>query len=230
MEILDLEREYNIAKETTSFSQHQQFIKQLLSSDKEEIVTYHFELLKRKENWELYQRIRYAFIKRGTIADNFLINRIKIEKDPELQADILQLLGGLKSKQALPLARDFIKHKYPEHRHRACFVLGWVGVQEDIDILSDRLFNDPKHPIRGTAATALRQLWGRLPDMKMKILINLKKALETEEDEDAVKRIIISIQTIMKKRFGLKENIEEREITGDVDIARKRTLKALTLI
>ena len=230
MDISGLEREYDIAKATTGYSEHQKFIKQLLSSDEPEIVGYHFNLLKRRANWDLYQRVRYSFMKRGAAADRFLIDRIKTEKDPELQGDILQLLGGLRSKEALPLARNFIARQNPDHRHKACIVLGWVGTQDDIDILGDRLLNDSEPLIRGTAATAQRQLWRRLPDTKGKTLVNLKKALKSEEDEGTIALIIISLQSIMKKKFGLKENIEEREIVGDVERAKKKAMNALERI
>jgi len=227
MEITTLENEYNIAKKTTSFAQHQKFIKLLLSSNEHEIVNHHFSLIKNRDNWNLYLRVRAAFKKRGSIAEKFLIDRIKNETDPNLQADALHLLGELNSKEAIPISRDFIKRRDPEHREKACYVLGWLGTEDDIDILGDRLLNDPDADIRATAATALDQVRLRLPKTKRQLLINLRQALEKETDEEVTAWIIITIQYIMEKKFGLKENIEEAEWTGDVDRAKKRALRAL---
>jgi len=230
MDIETLEREFTLAKASTDYDQHQKFIKQLLSSDAPEIIAYHFSLLKRRENWDLYQDIRYAFRKRGAVAERFLVDKMKTESDPELQADALQILGGLRSKEVLPLARHFVSHQDPDLRYRACIVLGWVGTEDDIDILGNLLLNDSKGLIRGYAATALRQLWRRLPEAKPQILVNLKKALESEIDAEALPLIIVSLQSIMNKGFGLKENIDEGKITGNVQDARKKALKALELI
>ena len=225
-----LEHEYHIAKGTTSYTQHQKFIKQLLFSNESSIIAYHFGLLKRRENWDLYQSVRYAFLKRGLVAERFLIDRIKHENDPELQADALQLLGGLRSKEALPLARDFVTHPDSDHRYRGCFVLGWVGTAEDIDLLGKLIFNDSHPLVRGTAATAQRQIWYRLPETKPKLLAYLQHALKSEEDQEVLSAIIITLQTLLKKNLGLRENSEERKITGNVDGAKKKALEVLESI
>lgn len=227
MDISALDRDFKIAFETTDYTQHQEFTKELLASNETEIISYHFNLLKKRENWKLYQQVRQAFLKRGVEGENFLIMRMKSEDDPELQGDALFLLGLLRSKEALALARSFVSHQDPDHRYKACVVLGWIGTENDIDILRDLLLNDPKALIRGYAATAQRQLWRRLPETKSKILANLKKALGSEVDEDAISLIIVSIQTILNKGLGLKEDIHEGKITGNVQNARNKALKAL---
>lgn len=227
MDISALDRDYKIAFETTDYTQHQRFTKELLASNEMEIISYHFNLLKNRENWKLYQQVRQAFLKRGDDGEKFLITRIKTEDDPELQGDALFLLGLLRSKEALALARSFVSHQDPDHRYKACVVLGWVGAENDIDILRDLLLNDSEAFIRGYAATAQRQLWRRLPETKSKILANLKRALENEVDEEALSLIIISIQTILNKGLGLKEDINEGRITGNIQNARSRALKAL---
>lgn len=227
MDISVLDRDFKIAFETTDYTQHQEFTKELLASNETEIITYHFNLLKKRENWKLYQQVRQAFLKRGVEGEKFLITRMKSEDDPELQGDALFLLGLLRSKEALALARSFVGHQDPDHRYKACVVLGWIGTENDIDILRDLLLNDPKALIRGYAATAQRQLWRRLPETKSKILASLKKALENEVDEEALSLIIISIQTILNKGLGLKEDINEGRITGNIQNARSRALKAL---
>jgi hypothetical protein len=142
-------------------------------------------------------------------------------------ADILHLLGLLRSKKARMIARDYIVSEHPVMRHVACYVLGWVGHTSDINLIEERLLTDPATVIRSHAATALRQLNRRLPKAKDRSIQALKRALIQEQSDYALCRIIISLQTIMKKKFGLRENIDEAEIVGDVDDAKKRAIKAL---
>jgi hypothetical protein len=230
MDLEVLEREYTIAKETNNFSKHQQFIKQLLSSNEPPIVDYHYRLLTKRDNRDLCLRLRAAFKKRGVVAEGFLIDRFKVEQDPKLQGDILHLLGGLRSKEARPIALEFLAHQDQEHRNIGCYVLGWVGTKDDIALLGERLLHDPDAPVRETAATAHDQIMIRLPDTKTKLLSNLKTALEKEKNEEVMAWIIITIQYILKKKFGLKENIEEAEWSGDVSQAKIKALKVLESI
>lgn len=230
MNVADAKREYIAAKETTSYARHQEFIRLLLSSDDPEMIAFHFDLLEDQDNWDLYQRLRAAFKKRGTQAEEFLVKRIKTEPNPDLQGDALHLLGGLKSKSAAALARDFALHTIPDHREKACYVLGWVGTAEDIDVVGTCLLEDREPQVRATAATALDQLRMRVPRVEKRLLAYLKNALERETDEEVTAWIIITIQYVTKKKFGLKEDIDEAVWTGDVGKAKNKALKALSKI
>lgn len=230
MDVKTLEHEYAVAKTTDNFSQHQQFIKKLLSTDDPDVVDYHYRMLAIRDNRDLYLRLRAAFKKREDVAVRFLVSKIKVEQDPKLRNDILHLLGGLRSQEAAPLAREFLSHQSPEDRHIGCYVIGWVGTENDIHLLGDRLLNDPDPRVRETAATAHDQIMIRLPETKNRLLGNLKAALEKEKNENVIPWIIITIQYIMKKGFGLKENIEEATWSGSVERARVKAMKALELI
>ena len=230
MDIDTLEKEYNAAKETTNFTLHQNFIKLLLSSDDSETINFHFNLLKNRDNWNLYTRLRAGFKKRGIATEKFLIDKIKNESDDGLQADALHLLGELNSNEAVSISKDFIKHQDQTHRETACYVLGWLASENEIDYVADRLLNDSDADIRATAATSLDQIKLRLPETKPKLISILKNALESETNEEVAAWIIITLQYIMGKRFGLKENIDEAEWSGDVDKAKKKALKALEAI
>ena len=145
-----------------------------------------------------------------------------------LKADALQILGGLKIEEALPYAREFIRSDSRDFRYRGIIVTGWIGHENDIPLLTERLANEPDIELRGYAATALRQLWFRLPDTKDEIVAILYKALHTENEEFVLECIIIVLQDLLKKKFGLRENIEEAETTGDVLKAKDRALKVLS--
>ena len=135
VDIQTLQKEYAGALETTGFAEHSRFIKTLLSSDDDEMVAFHYGLIQNQDNWKLYVRLRSAFKKRGKVAEQFLLEAIKTEKNTVLQGDILHILGELDSAAALPIARRFMTHKAPEHREIACYVIGWLGGEQDIDSL-----------------------------------------------------------------------------------------------
>ena len=227
MDLATLQAEYAIAKASDRFPLHKRFTKELVSSNDPDVIRYHYGLLSDRENVRLYQLIRAAFIERGKPGEEFLVKRAHEEKDPGLRADILHLLGRMRNPLGLELARDAISSNDPEMRHRGCYVLGWMGTETDIDLLQARLSEDLDPYVRGTAATALRQVWFRLPATKPRLLKALRQALELEENDEVVTLIVVSAQTITEKRFGLRENIEERTITGDVNAAKKKCLLAL---
>lgn len=223
----ELEREYVSVSKTTEFAEHQKFIKDLLASDAPPVLDFHFESLKNRANRNLYHRLRAAFKKRGAPAEEYLLKRIKTEKDAHLLGDALHLLGGMRRKEAIPLARQLVMSADPENRDRASYVLGWIGDESDADILGDRLLNDPDPKVRADAATAHDQMRIRIPHITNRLLANLKRALDRENDEEVLAWIIITIQYFLGKSFGLKENIEEGNYSGNVMEAREKARAAL---
>lgn len=73
-------------------------------------------------------------------------------------ADIIETLDHLRSKYGKTLSLQNISKANRDLRYRSIIVLGWVGDQEDIAILSERLLSDNDVQLRGYAATALRQI------------------------------------------------------------------------
>jgi HEAT repeat protein len=222
-----LESQWHRAAETTEFSEHQAFIKQLLSLKDPEGISYHYSLLRDHQNLDLYRDLRAAFAKRGDAGANYLIERISVEKDPHLLDDILLLLGVMRRPEATPLARKFANSVDSKLRDTAASVLGWVGTESDADLLRNLLLHDPEPRVRGDAATAHSQMEMRLPQSRARLLDNLKQALDREVDEDVLAWIIITIQYILRKNFGLKEHIDEGTRSGDVMHARQRARAAL---
>ena len=227
MDVEDLEQKYRAAERSDDSRRHRRFCKLLLSSDDPEIVDYHFHLLKRRDNWDLYLEIRAAFEERGSEVEKYLIERLDAEQDPALQSDALHLLGMMDSAAARPAARRFIQHPGPELREVACYVLGWVGTPEDVEVLHDRLVNDVEPEIRSTAASAHSQLAERRPEATERVVDSLKRALTKEQDEIVAGWIIIALQDVTGLDFGLEEEIGEDDFAGDVEAAKTSALREL---
>lgn len=232
MDLNKLRLEYEFVKEgddlsgertTRSFT----FINQLLSDNSPDVIQFHYNLLKNRESKDLYYRIRAAFKKRLE-AEEFLLKQLLTETDPIALGDILHLLGGLRSSHAAPLARQFVNNQNDFQREVALYVLGWVGNESDIEILNKHLLNKNSLRIRITAASAHRQMYWRLAELKNKLLASLKEGFEKEEDDEIITQIIIMIESIALKRLGLREDKQDPYIIhGDVKKAKEKAAKFL---
>ena len=227
MTVEELERQFREAEKTTEFSAHVGFTDLLLSSNEPEVLRYHLSLLDRRENHDLYQRVRAVFQKRGPAGEAFLISLPKVGLSAAVRVDVLLILGWMRSEHATRIAREAIASEEDEYRKYGCVVLGWVGSEEEIPILEERLLSDRTPPVRGMAATAMRQIWFRIPETKGRLLSTLREALSVEEDEEVQGLIVVCCQDIAGKRFGLKEDWAAREILGDVSRGRDKALKYL---
>jgi hypothetical protein len=233
LKINELKKAYEFAKEGEYLSDGERvgrkmdFIKMLMSDNSSEIINFHYDILKEREYKGLYYSIRARFDERPQ-AEAFLINKLSDEKDPEMLADILQILGGLKSSYAGPMAREFVNHSNEHHREVALFVLGWIGNESDIAILNEHLLNEVTPHLRSTAASAHRQIHFRLPELKDKLLASLKQGFEKETDDEVIPWIIVMIESIALKRLGLREDKEDPYIIhGDLEKAKLKTAKFL---
>lgn len=227
MTIDELRSEYKSVRSSDKFIDRKNFANKLMSSNDIEFVEYHYDLIKDRDNKRVYYLLRHEFAKRDADAQQFLLAQLQTEEDPVARADILHLLGRMRNPAALPLAREALTAEDADLRHRGCYILGWMGKSADIDLLGQRLTQDPDAFVRGTAATAHRQVWYRSSRTKDRLLRNLKLALESEEEEEVILSIIITAQTIMKKRFGIKEDMEEDELVGDAVAAKEKCMRAL---
>lgn len=204
------------------------FIKKLLSDNDPRIIDFHYNLLSKREYKELYYVVRAAFLERPE-AENYLLKKLKIESDPITLADILHLLGIIESFHAAPLARKFVNDDHDYQREVALYVLGWVGNESDITILNHHLLNEEFPHLRITAASAHRQLYYRLPDLKNQLLLSLRKGFEREKDDEVTAWIVIMIESITLKRLGLREDKEDPHlIHGDIQKAKVKTSKFLS--
>lgn len=217
-----------IWREGVSFREEKEFIDALLEHHDGEHLAFHFDLLRNREHFYVYCSIRAAFKKHGPHAESFLVERFQTETDPHLRGDALQILGNMRSKSARALAKEAAMADEETLRYRGVIVLGWVGTVKDMKtVLRDRLLNDPSAFVRGNAATAFRQIWFRISRAKDPAIETLGEALETEEDEEAVCSIVVTLQDIMKRRFGIREPRDEPGFVGDPGAAKARALRGV---
>lgn len=232
MDINELEKEYEFAKEAENIpgvriTRNMNFVKNILSENTPQIISFHYDLLKKREYKDLYYDVRAAFKKRPE-AEEFLIEKLSIENDPITLGDILHILGLIRSPHAASLARTFAGSNNDYQREVALYVLGWVGNESDIEILNTHLLNEESLRLRRTAASAHRQVHFRLHELKNKLLISLKQGFEKEKDDEVIIRIIIMIESIALKRLGLREDKADPYIIhGDVQKAKVKAVKFL---
>jgi hypothetical protein len=227
VDIQTLEAEFQKASKTEEFAVHNEFTRHLLACDSPDILQHHFELLRSTSNRKLYQRIRAAFVRRGDAVKRFLIEKIELETDSRLIGDAIQIFGHLRAKEVIPLVRGHLSDTDDYLRYNAIIVLGWMGTEKDVDLLGSRLKVEIDSTLRGYVATALRQVFLRLPETQERCLGYLKEAIEIERVDSALELMIISAQTISRKYFGLRENIDQGRITGDVKNAKAKALNFL---
>ncbi|GGE45596.1 HEAT repeat protein [Pedobacter psychrotolerans] len=206
-----------------------EFKTKLLSSDADEVLDFHLEILSKGDD-EYLKRDLFAFFsdrKDKTHVGQFLYDRYKSGiEDLNVKADLIQILGHLRSKYAREVALENITIRKGDLRYRSIIVLGWVGTHKDLSVLNDRLLNDPDGQLRGYAATAMRQIWFNHPKTKDEILSYLKAAIAQEDDDRALEGIIITAQELLKKKLGLKES-KYGDVTGDYQTAKVKTIDAL---
>lgn len=206
----------------------------LLSSDEEEYLEFHYNAI---QDQALPEEVRgdiksFFFAEAVNKRDKKVVAEFLYQKyvegieDIGLRADVIQLLGNLRSKHAKKVAHENITIRKGDLRYRSIIVLGWVGSQRDIGTLNDRLLNDPDGQLRGYAATAMRQIWYKHPKTKEEILHCLKVAVSKEEEENALRGIIITAQDLLKKKLGLKES-RYGDVTGDYQAAKLKTIDTL---
>jgi hypothetical protein len=133
----------------------------------------------------------------------------------------------MRSREARRIALEFLTSKEPKLRHFAGVLLGWVGPESDLTKLGSLLLTDEDPRVRGAGAGAQCQMWYRIPKIKSRLLWYSKQAIERETDEEVQQDIVIMVQTVLKKRLGIKENIDEGTITGDIPKAVIKTKKLL---
>lgn len=228
--IEELKKKFSEIKISDSFTEHNNFLKLLTADNSIELLEFHFSLIKERENSDLHRRIAKAFEKHYTIGEDFLLNKLINENlDEETSADTIQILGLMKSKKLLPYLPNLLKSNSELIRYKAIIVSGWLGSENEVDLLKIILMHDNESYLRGYSATAMRQIWFSHDNLKNKILENLFIALKIEAETDALALIIVSIQELLKRKFGLKEVIGEGTIKGDVEKSKVKIIKDLQL-
>ncbi len=221
-----LNERYLTARDSDDLSTQLDFIDELLSDNDEDIISFHYSLLKDKSDIRLFQRFRGNFKKRGDAGKKFLLRKIKAETDLDLKSEALFILGTMKCAEAKPIAIQFLNEDKYDYQYKGIIVIGWLGGKEDVPLLENILRNNKNSELRGYAASALRQIWHSNSKLKKKILRAYYEALENEADDDVNRTIISCTQDMLRKKFGIKES-QYGEISGDIAVAKPKAIKAL---
>ncbi|WP_299249142.1 HEAT repeat domain-containing protein [uncultured Cytophaga sp.] len=204
----------------------------LLSSDSDQFLDFHLSILTDRKKEAVYNIVRSFFDERKDKikTGEFLYNEYKSGiGDITLKADVIQILGYLRSKYAKMVALENLNADKGDLRYRCIIVLGWVGTAADLVKLNERLVQDKDPNLRGYAATAMRQLWFNHPKTKDEILIYIKEAIVNEKSEEALQGMILTVQDLTKKKLGLKES-KYGDVSGDIVVATDKTIEALQKI
>ncbi|MBV7440907.1 HEAT repeat domain-containing protein [Weeksellaceae bacterium TAE3-ERU29] len=218
MGLESLKREYNnILTKGTTFQKYLDFERELISDNSIKFLEFHYQILSERKKENLYKYIRACFHLRKDREKVivFLVNKYKSDiKDLILKADIISILGRLQATEVVSFAKDNINSESYDLRYSSIITLGWVGGKEDLPILNERLKDEPDDTLRGYVATSMRQIWFNKNATAEEILPYLYKALIREKSEETLSMIIVVIQDLLKKKFGLKE--KEGIIEGNV--------------
>jgi hypothetical protein len=197
----------------------------LLSSNDIEVLEFHYNCLGDTKNETIYFTCRAAFAKRPHI-ETFLLSKLEVEQDKHKIADIIHILGRIRSDKALEIAKYNLLDKDDHIREVCLYVIGWTGSISEINVLSYYLMNEPTQKLRITAGSALRQIAWRIKESKADVLDVLKEAFYHESDKTVLARIIELISTIAIKNLGIREDKDNPNILlGDLDKAIAKTKK-----
>jgi HEAT repeat protein len=227
MNLSALEQQYLAASKTDDFDAHNALVKTLLASSDPEVVEFHYRCLRDRSNRQLYLMLRAAFVERGPAIGSFLLEKAERETDEMLRADLVHLLGRIDHPAAVPMAREALQSSDPNTRHVGCYVLGWHGERSDLALLNERMLKDEDAFVRRTAATAHHQFYEHDKNAKSAVLESLYAGLAAEKDDAVAGWIVLAVQYVLRKRFGIKWNSEEDELEGDIPAAREKCLRAL---
>ena len=198
-------------------------------TDSDAFLNFHLDILKDREDQAVYNTVRSFFNKRNdkTKTEDFLYERYKSGiEDIILKADVIHILGHLRSKYAKVVALENINVDKGDLRYRSIIVLGWVGTKAELSQLHEPLLNDKDSNLRGFAATAMRQIWFNYPKTKDEILSCIKDAIVSEKSEEALQGMILTVQELTKKKLGLKES-KYGDVSGDINTAKNKTIEVL---
>lgn len=233
MNLKQLKLEYNCLLEGTSKITITDFVNLLIENSDASIIEFQYSLLKDFDNKDLFYAIRGEFYRHKKDGKLFLLNKIKTEKDINLKAEALFILGGLDDllldeiDLIKNVAKDFLKN-YTEYKFQyyGIIIIGWIGKKEELALLNYELQNNSHAQLRAYSASALRQIWYEHPRLKKSILKIYYDALTNELDEKVNLYIVASVQTLLMKKFGIKETIYG-EVLGDISKVKSKVLKAI---
>lgn len=218
-------KEIDPANEAEMINAKFSFEKALLSSSDLDVIDFQYSCLGDHDHKWIHLTCRAAFSKRRDI-ESYLFEKLSSETDTLKKADIIHILGRLRSNAALPLALENLIDSSNYMREICLYVIGWTGGVEEVKVLASHLINETTQKLKITAGSALRQIAWRIPDEKKLIVLALKSAFYSESDRLVIARIIELASTITVKNLGIREDKNNPDVLlGDIDKAIKKADK-----
>jgi hypothetical protein len=173
----------------------------------------------------IYLRTRFTFGKRKNI-EPFLLQKLSIESDMHVRADIVHILGIIRSNKALEIAKNHLVSDNEYMREVCLYVIGWTGSFDEINLLLQHLLTETTEKLKTTAGSAMRQIAWKDKETKEPVLKALKVAFESEQNRNVLARIIELMGSIAVKNLGMREAKDDPYILlGDLDKAIIKTKK-----
>jgi len=222
LDLVYLQEMFDQADAASDISLCFEFKKELMELSTPEVIDFHFELLKCTKYHQLRNILAIAFEERGECAEKYLLKRVACEQDPQILAAGLQILGSMRSRDALPLIRSNLSHFNPIVRERACMAIGWLGTIDDLPTLASIQVKDSDKSTRKWAATQQLQILFRHSEGKDEVLNNLNDALGVEAEPEVIEMIVYSAGKLLGRNFGLKEDRNTGRMVGDLEGAYQK--------
>lgn len=238
----DLQKAYcELEKENFPVTKRIKFIADL-GACKE--IAYHYELICKDWKEDKKLNIESSFDKHGREGIEFLFEQLSKSEDKKLRVFtaylIAEILSKLKHKefyssfcdQLVPILKSLLNINDETLRRKVIIAFGWVGTSEEIDILTQQMFNESDALCRAWSATSLMQMSFHRVDKEIiceKIKNIFVQAIEREKDLYACGIMIEAAQILFVKKWissSAVENIEPEKI----EKARKTAVRFLSKI
>ena len=160
------------------------------------------------------------------------------DKDRAVKAAYLmsEMINRHRYADADRLMREIISHlvlfsDYTEAKYRrmSIIALGWVGTEDEINLLSYHLINDNTSLCRAWSASAFLQMTCRIPDniLQAETAGVLMRCIENEQDLFTRGVAIETVQKIWKKRLVLSSGAVDSREREAIEKAGRCALKFL---
>lgn len=200
----------------------------LLSSDSEDFLQFHYEISNDSSVKDgIRNMIRSSFysdIENKRDKDKvslFLYKKYNNSVLDKEKSSILKILGHLKTSIAKQIAEKEINSFSFDLRYSSIIVLGWIGTPEDILLLNNQMLLDSSPTLRGYSATAMRQIWFNYPETGRDISDYIYNAVKKEKSEEALMSMLVSVQEILCKKFGIKES-KYGDTSGNIEKTKEK--------
>jgi hypothetical protein len=236
----DLEKSYlELEKENFPVTKRIKFIANL-GACKE--IAYHYELICKDWKEDKKLNIESSFDRHGSEGIEFLFEQLSKSEDEKIKIFtaflIAEVLSKLKhrefyssfSNKLIPILISLIKTNDNILCRKVIIAFGWVGTSEEIDILTQQMFNESDALCRAWSATSLMQMSFHRVDKEIickKTKTIFAKVIESEKDLYACGIMIEAAQILFDKKWissSVVENIELEKI----EKARKTAVKFLS--